>query len=148
MTTAKEILEKKGGFVAAVKCKSTVLEATKEMNERRIGSVVVCDQDKVVGIFTERDILTRVVAAQRDPAATTMDQVMTAPIACCTPETSLEELKSVMTEKRIRHIPVVEEDELKGIITIGDILAQEKAKRIETIKYLKEYIYGPYIPPE
>ena len=142
MKTVSDILKKKGNFVAAVKIKNTVLEATQEMNERRIGSVVVCDQDKVVGIFTERDILTRVVAAQLDPATATVDQVMTAPIACCTPDTTLEELKSVITEKRIRHIPVVEDDKLMGIITIGDILAQEKVQRIETIKYLKEYIYG------
>lgn len=144
MATVKDILDKKGSFVASAMKDDLVLESTKVMNDQRIGSLVVCHGEHVVGIITERDILCRVVAAQRDPATLKVEEVMTSPLACCVPETSLEECKGVMTEKRIRHLPVVQENRLLGIITIGDILAQEKAKSMETIKYLKEYIYGPY----
>lgn len=144
MATVQDILKKKGSFVAAVDMSSSVLDTTKMMNEKRIGSVVVCNKDKVVGIFTERDVLTRVVSAQLDPAATTIGEVMSAPVACCLPETTIEECKDVMTDKRIRHLPVVQDNNLHGIITSGDILALEKAKGQQTIKYLNEYIFGPY----
>jgi CBS domain-containing protein len=144
MATVKDILNKKGAFVAHVDINSSVLETTQFMNDKRIGSVVVCNEDKVVGIFTERDILSRIVAAQADPAATTVGEVMTAPVACCLPATTIDECKDVMTEKRIRHLPVVEDNNLLGIVTSGDIIALEKAKGHETIKYLNEYIFGPY----
>ncbi len=147
MSTVKSILEKKGSFVAFVSTNCSVLEATKEMNERHIGALVVQDGERVVGIFTERDILARVVAEQRDPAGTKVSEVMTSPVACCLSDTTFEECKEVMTDKRVRHLPVVENNRLLGIVTSGDILAFERAGRIKTIKYLKEYIHGPYQEP-
>jgi CBS domain-containing protein len=144
MATVKDILDKKGAFVACAEKEVTVLEATKLMNEKRIGALVICDKDKVVGIFTERDILVRVVAAQIDPANTPVEEVMSSPLACCLPETTLDECKDVMTDKRIRHLPVVKDKKLLGIITSGDILSQEKKKGQQTIQYLKEYIQGPF----
>ena len=144
MATVQDLLDHKGSSVARVMKDQSVLDATVVMNDRRVGSVVVCEGENVVGIFTERDVLTRVVAAQLDPAATEVSSVMTSPLACCIPETTLDECKAVMTEKRIRHLPVVKDDRLLGIITSGDILAREKAKHKQTIKYLKQYIYGPY----
>lgn len=144
MTTVKEILEKKGSFVASICKGSTVLEAAQEMNARRIGALVVTEGDKVVGIFTERDILTKVVAGQLAPDRTTVGEVMTSPVACCCLDTTLEECRTVMTDKRIRHLPVVEDDCLLGIITSGDVLAREAIEQRETIKYYHQYIYGPY----
>ena len=144
MHTVKQILETKGKAVFSITEDATAMDAAMVMNELHIGALVVTRGEKVVGIFTERDILNRVVAQQRDPAATVVRDVMTTPVACCLPETTLEECKGVMTEKRIRHLPVVKEGKLMGIITSGDILALEKAERIQTIKYLKEYIHGPY----
>ncbi len=142
MPKAQSIIEKKGADVATVGRKATVLEAAKLMNQRRIGAVVVTDKDKVVGIFTERDILNRVVAAGGDPAKIAVESVMTSPMACCRRETKLAECKGVMTQKRIRHLPVVEEGKLFGIISIGDILASEVADQQATIEYLHEYLYG------
>jgi CBS domain-containing protein len=143
MATVEDILDKKGRFVAKVSTDSTIREATQEMVRRRIGSLVICSGDKVVGIFTERDVMARVVAEGIDPANTPVGQVMTAPVACCLPETTLNECRDVMTEKRIRHLPVVKNNELMGIVTIGDLMAQKEAAHLETIKYLSEYIYGP-----
>jgi CBS domain-containing protein len=104
---------------------------------------VVVEGAKVVGIFTERDILVRVVAESRDPNRLTVGQVMTSPVVCVTPETDLQECKSIVTTRRIRHIPVVVDGELIGIVTSGDIMARESKEREVTIESLQEYIGGP-----
>ena len=142
MDTAQSILDRKGTKVATVSHDATVLAAAKLMNERRIGALVVSQGDKVVGIFTERDILNRVVAAGRNPDSTPVAEVMTSPMACCKRDTPLAECRSVMTHKRIRHLPVVEEGQLFGLISAGDLLANEVAGKQETIEYLNEYLYG------
>jgi CBS domain-containing protein len=112
------------------------------MNERRIGALVVTAGEQVIGIFTERDVLNRIVAAQRSASSTRVGDVMTAPCACCRPETSLEECRDVMTEKKIRHLPVVDAGRLCGMISIGDLMAAEAHNRQTTIEYLHEYLYG------
>ena len=142
MTNAQSILQKKGSDVATVDRKTTVLDAARTMNQRRIGAVVVADGDRVVGIFTERDILNRVVAAGKDPKTTRVEEVMTSPMACCRRDTSLTDCKTVMSQKRIRHLPVVEEGKLYGMISAGDILAGEVSDQQATIEYLHEYLYG------
>jgi len=142
MPNAQSVLERKGGEVATVERKSSVLDAAKVMNQKRIGAVVVRDGDKVVGIFTERDILNRVVAAGKPPGTTVVGDVMTSPMACCRRDTKLTECRSVMTQKRIRHLPVVEDGKLFGIISIGDLMANEVADQQATIEYLHEYLHG------
>ncbi len=142
MPNAQTILERKGSDVATVAQNATVLEAAKLMNERRIGALVVRDGDRVVGIFTERDILNRVVAAGLSPDTACVKDVMTSPMACCRRDTRLAECKGVMTQKRIRHLPVVEEGKLFGMISAGDILASECDDQQATIEYLQEYLYG------
>ncbi len=147
----KDILARKGSFVASVEKEKTVLEAARIMNARRIGALVVTDADKVIGIFTERDVMIRVVALQLDPARTTVGQVMTCPVACCHLDTSLDEILNVMTTRRIRHLPVVDEGKLVGIVTSGDVLAKEVADKQEkidglqqSVEDLHEYMFGSY----
>lgn len=140
MSTVAKILETKGREVVSIDSDATVLDAAHRMNERRIGAVVVTRDDKVIGIFTERDLLTRVVAQRRDPAATPVREVMSAPVACCDPRTTRDECRSVMRHRRVRHLPVVEHDQLVGIISIGDILQEDGAAQQETIRYLYEYM--------
>lgn len=142
MPNVQSILERKGADVATVDRDATVLDAAKRMNERRIGAVVIKEHDKVVGIFTERDVLNRVVAAGRDPAKTRVHEVMTSPMACCRRDTKIADCKSIMSQKRIRHLPVVEEGVLFGMISAGDILAGEVADKQMEIEYLHEYLYG------
>ncbi|MBI4717620.1 MAG: CBS domain-containing protein [Planctomycetes bacterium] len=142
MPTAQTILDRKGTAVATIDGAATVLEAAKLMNARRIGAVVVTSGAHVVGIFTERDILNRIVAAARDAGTTRVSDVMTSPMACCQRDTKLAECKAVMTNQRIRHLPVVEEGKLFGLISIGDILASETVDQQATIQYLHEYLYG------
>lgn len=142
MPTARMILDRKGSDVATVERSDSVLDAARLMNARRIGALVVAEGDRVVGIFTERDILCRVVAEERPPAETKVGDVMTSPMACCHRDTKLSECKAVMTSKRIRHLPVVEEGKLFGMISSGDILANDAADQQATIEYLNEYLHG------
>jgi CBS domain-containing protein len=140
MVTVEKILEQKGREVVSIDHEAKVVDAAHLMNERHIGALVVTRGEKVVGIFTERDILNRVVAQLRDPATTAVHEVMTSPVACCTPQTPRAECRSVMRNRRIRHLPVVQDEQLTGIISIGDILEDEGAEQQETIRYLYEYI--------
>lgn len=144
MTAVQDILAEKGRFVACIQKSASVLEAAREMNARRIGALVAMDGDAIAGIITERDVLMKVVAAQRDPQIVTVADVMSTPVACCKPQTTVAECRGVMTSKRIRHLPVVDNGKLVGIITIGDIMAREVADHQETIEYLQQYIQGPY----
>jgi len=141
MPTAQDMLANKSGEVVIIEEEATVMEAAKIMSDRRIGSLVVGRREKVVGIFTERDVLNRVVARHLDPLTTIVKDVMTTPVACCQPTTKLAECRSVMTEKRIRHLPVVKENRLLGMISSGDILALEHGEQQRTIEYLHEYLY-------
>ena len=142
MPTAQTILDKKGTDVATVDQDATVLDAAKLMNERRIGALVVISGDRVIGIFTERDILNRIVAVEKPPGTVKVKDVMTTPMACGRRDTKLAECKSVMTSKRIRHLPIVENGKLYGMISSGDILGHDSAEQQATIEYMQEYLYG------
>ena len=142
MSTAEVLLKRKGEEVVTIEKDASILEAAKKMNEKRIGALIVVSGEQAVGIFTERDILTHVIAAQRSVTETSVGQVMTSPMACCTRTTTVAECKAVMTEKKIRHLPVVEEGTLYGMISSGDVLANEVANQEDTIRYLSQYLYG------
>ncbi len=142
MYQVSELLGLKGSEVATIAPAASALDAARAMNERKIGSLVVVDGGRVVGIITERDILTRIVAAERSPSKTRVQDVMTAgPITCC-PETPLEELRGVMQQRRVRHVPVLDEGRLSGMVSIGDLNAAEAREMTQTIGYLKAYISG------
>ena len=141
MPTAQDIIDKRRRDVIIIGEDATVMEAAKIMSDERIGSLVVGRRDKIVGIFTERDVLNRVVARHLDPLKTIVKDVMTTPVACCQPTTKLAECRGVMTAKRIRHLPVVMDNRLLGMISSGDILALELGEKQQTIKYLHEYLY-------
>jgi len=142
MATVQSILTRKGRDVVTVGVSETALAAAERMNQRGIGGLVAIEGDRVVGIVTERDILRRIVADRRDPARTPVQDIMSAPVASCRPDTSLAECRGFMTAKRIRHLPVVDERGLCGIVTIGDLLAQEVDEHQATIEYLNNYIHG------
>ncbi|HUU95194.1 MAG TPA: CBS domain-containing protein [Phycisphaerae bacterium] len=144
MHTVQQILETKGKAVFSIAEDATAMDAAKVMNDHHIGALVVTRGEKVVGIFTERDILNRVVAQQRAPAETVVRDVMTTPVACCAPGTSRAECRGVMRGRRIRHLPVVDDQRLVGIISVGDILQDEGAEQQETIRYLYEYMHGEW----
>ncbi len=141
MSTVQSILDRKGHHVHRIDEDQTVLAAAGLMNANRIGALVVTRGDMVIGIFTERDILNRIVASRRDPATTLVRDVMTSPVACCSPETTWIECRTVMRARRLRHLPVVEEGRLSGMVSIGDVLEIADAEQAATISYLYEYMY-------
>ena len=144
MATVRDILTRKGPTVWTIHPEATVLDAAMLMNQHKVGSLVVLgDSQRIVGMFTERDVLVRVVAAQRDPAATRVAEVMTEEVACCLPETSIEEARGAMKNRRIRHLPVLDgEQQLLGMVSIGDLNAFDSHSHEVTIHLMEEYIYG------
>lgn len=142
MAAVRDLLARKSGEVVTVTGSTTVLDASTLMVERGIGGVVVVEAGGLVGIFTERDVLRRVVAVRLDPAQTLVRDVMTAPVLTVTPETPLEECQATMTQRRIRHLPVVGPAGLGGLVSSGDVLAYEVAERQATIQQLESYVYS------
>lgn len=143
MSTVREVLDRKGTAVASIGGEATVLDAALRMNEERIGSLAIIQEGRLVGILTERDILTRVVAARRDPADCRVEEVMTTEVACCRAHTRLDEARGVMMHRRIRHLPVLNDaGSLLGMISIGDLNAHDNHTQEHTIHLLREYIHG------
>jgi CBS domain-containing protein len=143
MATVREILCVKGPKVHFVCPDATVLEAAQLMNEHKIGSLAVMDGEPLAGIITERDILSRVVAQRLDPSETRVRDVMTTEVVCGRPYTTIEEARGVMKNRRLRHLPIVDDDNrLCGMISIGDLNAHETNSKEMTIHMLEEYIHG------
>ena len=140
MPKVRDILARKGNAVHTVEPGATVLEATRKMNEKRLGALLVVEGHAIVGIFTERDVLTRVVAVGADPSTIHVGDVMTTSVAYCTPDTTIDECRGIFTAKRIRHLPVMEQEKLAGLITPGDVMAYESDDKERTIHYLTNYI--------
>ncbi|HZK81149.1 MAG TPA: CBS domain-containing protein [Humisphaera sp.] len=143
MPTALEILTEKGMNVYSTTTDQTVLAATRKMNQHHIGAMMVMDGERVAGIFTERDVLQRVIGEERQPSDISVGEVMTRDVVCCGPDATLEEMSEMMRSRRIRHIPICDEDgKLMGLISIGDINARHATQQSMEIHYLNEYIYG------
>ncbi len=143
MANVASLLERKGNFVCCIAPSETVLESVERMNRHKIGAVVVTVDDRVVGMFTERDVLTRVLGEQRDPAATLVEEVMTTDVAYAKPETDIDEVGAVMKMRRIRHLPVCDDmGRLLGLVSIGDVNAWYADGLDAEIHYLQEYIHG------
>jgi len=142
------ILDDKGRRVETTTAGATVAEAVGAMNRARIGSLVVVDGERPVGIFTERDVLTRVVAEGRDPDATQVGEVMTRELAVIGPSTRVHQVMAIMTEKRYRHLPVVSDGRLAGMISIGDVTRWSIKDQQNTIDDLLSYIAGEYPYPK
>lgn len=116
------VLGAKDGWVHQVGPDDSVLEAVRRMNIASVGSLVVVDNDELLGIFTERDVLVRLVEQRRDPATTPVREVMTEDPLCVGPDTSIEDTMILMTENHCRHVPVVADGELHGLVSIGDLI--------------------------
>lgn len=138
------LLKEKSTSVYCIAADSTVDAAVSEMNRQRVGSIIVKDGDKVAGIFTERDILTRIVAAGRDPKATTVREVMTADYLSIAQDTSVEDAMQMMTDKRVRHLPVFDGEQLLGLISIGDVTRWLLKVNEMEAENLRNYVFGEY----
>lgn len=143
MPFAGKILSDKGRDVHTVAPGATTLEAAQLMDKFGIGALVVLDGQSVVGIFTERDLMRRVVVPERDTSSVIVSAVMTGKVYCCSSDTSTDELRVLMREKRIRHVPVVDDGQLVGMLSIGDLNVARDRTQEETIQYLEQFMYTP-----
>lgn len=141
MATLHDLLELNGHEVIAVHPADTVLHAANAMNQRNIGGVVVMDGDRLAGIFTERDVLRRVVASGLDPAKTQVSAVMTTPVITCKPDLSVDDCAALMTDRGVRHLPVEGTVGLTGIVTIRDLLAFKVSEQQATLEQMNNYLF-------
>ena len=142
MGWVKEVLAAKGSQVHFVPPQATVYEAVEKMVQQGVGSLMVMEGDTIAGIFTERDYLRRVALRDIRPQAVAVSDVMTTRVIYVDPERTLEDCMAIMTQERIRHLPVVVEGRLAGMISIGDLVKHLSREREVEIRYLTEYITG------
>tara|TARA_R110002111_G_scaffold32187_2_gene65324 strand:+ start:120 stop:572 length:453 start_codon:yes stop_codon:yes gene_type:complete len=138
------LLSEKKSSIFSVSEEVTVDEAVFEMNRQRIGSILVLRNDVVCGIFTERDVLTRIVSAGRDPKATLVGNVMTQDFQSITQDTSVEDAMQLMTNKRVRHLPVLEQGKLLGMVSIGDVTRWLLKVNEMEAENLRRYVFSEY----
>jgi len=141
MSTVRDILKYKGDLVFSIPPSATVLDALQEMADKGVGAVLVVEDGEILGIFSERDYARRVVLEDKNER-TLITDVMTDDIFVVSPQQSAQECMSLMTDERIRHLPVVEEGELIGVISIGDLLKNVISHQQVLIQSLENYITG------
>ena len=143
MAAIQDILKKKEAHLFTIHPEASALDAATLMNDQHVGALIVVDQDRMVGIVSERDLLRRVIAQRLEPAGTTVKQIMTEDVICGLVDDQVDEVRQVMSEKRIRHLPVVDEQgKPVGMISIGDLNAWQLDGHAQTIHYLHQYIHG------
>jgi CBS domain-containing protein len=142
MARVSEILRGKGADVLKVDASATVFDAIKKIVDKNVGSILVTEGDEVVGIMTERDYLRKIAVLGRTSHETLVSEIMTSPLVYVTPETTIEESMAIMTDRRIRHLPVVENEDVVGIISIGDLVKFQSREQSFQIQYLTDYISG------
>ena len=142
MTTVQQVLEAKGPEVCRCGPHDTVLDAIKLMADRNIGSVMVMDDDRLLGMFTERHYSRNVFLKGRSSPNTPIREVMATEVVAVGPERTVEECMALMTEKRVRHLPVMRGERLIGVISIGDLVKSIIADQQFTIEQLERFIHG------
>ena len=141
MNQLSEILAEKGNDVLEIEADASVLEAVKQMVEANVGSLLVTEGGQVTGIVTERDYLRRVTLEGRTDQDTAVREIISFPLIVATPETTIDECMALMTDRRIRHVPVVDAGgDVVGIVSIGDLVKFTSEQQRFEITYLTDYI--------
>jgi CBS domain-containing protein len=140
MNRVSEILGDKDNEVRKIDAGASALEAVREMVGANIGSLVVTDGDEVIGIVTERDFLRRVAHEGPTDDSVTVRDIMSSPLIVVSPETEIDECMAVMTDRRIRHLPVVDDGDVVGVVSIGDVVKFKSKQQSFEIRYLTDYI--------
>lgn len=144
MSTVRGILQRKGTEVHSVSSEATVLEAIETMSGHNVGSLVVKDGETVIGMVTERDYLRKVVLLGRASKTTVVSEIMSSPVVFARVEDDVERCMTVMTERRLRHLPVMGADGLVGLVSVGDVIKQLVRDKDTEISELQAYVQGSY----
>jgi CBS domain-containing protein len=143
MTTVREVLDRKGRDVFAVGPEAPVYRALELMAEKHIGALAVLDADRhLIGVVSERDYARKIALAGRSSKETPVRDIMTTKLFCVTPAQSVEECMALMTDKGVRHLPVLEGERLDGIISIGDVVKSKLSEQEFIIEQLEHFIAG------
>jgi CBS domain-containing protein len=140
MNHVSEILGDKGNEVLKIDAEASALDAVRQMVGANTGSLLVTDGGEVTGIVTERDYLRRVAQEGPTDENVTVREIMSSPLVVVSPETEIDECMAVMTDRRIRHLPVVDDGDVVGIVSIGDVVKFKSKQQSFEIRYLTDYI--------
>ena len=140
MATVKQMLQSKGSQIFTISPDATVLDALREMAARDVGALVVVDGDTIAGIFSERDYARKLALQGKSSRNTPVWAVMTDDVICIAPDQTAEKCMVIMTEKRIRHLPVLDDGQLAGLISIGDVVKAIMSEQQVLIRHLEDYI--------
>jgi len=144
MTSIRRVLDKKGRQVWTIHPDATVYDAIQEMSNREIGALVVTEPDggKIVGMITERHYAREVILKGRSSADTKVHDIMETKVVYARPEQTVDECMAIMNETRIRHLPVIKEGKIDGLVSMGDLIGSKVADQQYTIDHLINYIHG------
>jgi CBS domain-containing protein len=144
MHTINTLLEDKGQDIWSIGPQETAFKALQTMAQKNVGALLVIDGGKLVGIFSERDYARKVILKGKSSKDTTVGELMTPEVFYAGPDDTLQESMALMTAKHIRHMPVFKDDQLIGMVTLGDVVKQIISEQNFTIKELEKYITGGY----
>ncbi len=146
MYLVKDILKEKGDEVQTIAPEATVYEALKKMAGKNIGALLVMDKDKIIGVFSERDYARKIILKGKSSKESKVGELLSERIFYVKPTATTNECMQIMTDHRVRHLPVLEDDKLVGIVSIGDIVNKVIQGQSHTIKQLEDYIVGKTLP--
>ena len=144
MTTIAQLLNAKGNQIWSVEPKATIFEALEIMSEKEIGALLVMEDGKLTGIFSERDYARKVILKGKSSKETPVGELMTKKVFYIDSQNTINDCMAMMTAKRIRHVPVIEDNQVMGIVTIGDVVNQIISEQEVTINHLENYITGSH----
>jgi CBS domain-containing protein len=142
MKTVKEILQTKSPGLLSIGSEATVLDALKMMADHEVGALVVIDGERLAGIFSERDYARKVILHGKASKDTLVSEIMTHKVVCVRPEQTVEECMALMTDRRIRHLPVLQDNRVIGVISIGDVVKEVISEQRFVIDQLERYIHS------
>ena len=142
MKTVDQILKAKGDDVWCVDPRDTVFDSLQSMSDKGVGSMLVMDGDKLVGIVTERDYARKVILEGKSSKDTAVREIMSAKVLCVSPDRTVDECMALMTDKRARHLPVVDHKRVVGVVSIGDLVKAMISEQQILIDQLQHYISG------